>query len=425
MLWLGTLTTDSYRSLLAMPSMRHVVTSLFLARTAQAMVRVALILFTLAVFTSPSLAGIVALASFLPGIIASPLAGAWIDRYGTVRLIGLDYVVAMTTLLAIGGLTVAGSLTPEALVVISVVFSLSAPLSVAGLRSLLPVLTPARLWERANAFDSYGLVFATMFGPLLASVSIAVFGPGPAMIVMSPVYVAAILVLRGVREPRRERTSDSSVLRGARAGLAYVWSNPTLRGLAISVAAYTVSNGVIALVIPLIVVAHLGIAEIGVGIAFGLLGVAGFVSVSLFGRMDSRGRERSMLVVPMLATAPLIALIAIPAGPLGTEDPVFAFVVVCAALVGIGFLEGPINIGMFTVRQRRTHPGWFGRAFAISMAINAVGYPLGAAAAGMVAEDSLEGAVAIGSAACVVAAVLATILVPRWGGADGSPSLTA
>ena len=36
MLWLGTLTTDSYRSLLAMPSMRHVVASLFLARTAQA-----------------------------------------------------------------------------------------------------------------------------------------------------------------------------------------------------------------------------------------------------------------------------------------------------------------------------------------------------------------------------------------------------
>src|SRR3990170_5799178 len=69
-------TTASYRALLALPAMPHIVVSLFLSRTAQSMAGVALTLFTLAEFGSATLAGIVAFASFAPGIVASPLPGA-------------------------------------------------------------------------------------------------------------------------------------------------------------------------------------------------------------------------------------------------------------------------------------------------------------------------------------------------------------
>ena len=55
------------------------------------MTGVALTLFTLAEFGSASLAGLVAFASFAPGILVSPIAGALLDRHGRVRLIGLDF----------------------------------------------------------------------------------------------------------------------------------------------------------------------------------------------------------------------------------------------------------------------------------------------------------------------------------------------
>jgi hypothetical protein len=77
-----------------------------------------------------------------------------------------------------------------------------------------------------------------------------------------------------------------------------------------------------------------------------------------------------------------------------------------------GFLNGPLDIGLFTVRQRRTDPAWMGRAFAVSMALNFSGFPIGAAIAGALATGSLPAAIVLGVVACVASAVLAATLVP-------------
>ena len=53
-----------------------------------------------------------------------------------------------------------------------------------------------------------------------------------------------------------------------------------------------------------------------------------------------------------------------------------------------------------------------GRAFAVSMAANFVGYPVGSAIAGLLATTSLASAVGLGVAACLVATVFATVLIP-------------
>jgi MFS family permease len=395
--------------------MAHIVASLFLSRTAQAMGGVALTLFTLAEFGSAPLAGLVAFSSFAPGILVSPIAGALLDRHGRVRLIGLDFVVAMAASMAIGSLALAGRLTAELLVAIAVLTSLTAPLSMTGLRTLFPLIVPGHLWERANALDSNAFVTASMVGPLLAAGAIALLGAPQAMIVLGLPYGLAVLALRGVRSPGIDEALDEPVLRSARQGLAYVWRNATLRGLAISVATKTFSGGIVGIVVPLIVLRRLGGSELAVGLALGVSGLAGMLSVLVVGRLDSRGRELRLLVLPMLATAPVLLLLLLPAGPLGAQAPVVGFLVLCLALLVVGLLEGPMDIGLFTMRQRRTAPAWIGRAFAISMAANAMGYPVGAAVAGIVAESSLPLAIGLAASACLVAAWLALRLVPRHG----------
>ena len=47
------------------------------------------------------------------------------------------------------------------------------PLSTSGLRSLLPLIVPRPLWERANAIDSNGYVIATLIGPPAAGALVA------------------------------------------------------------------------------------------------------------------------------------------------------------------------------------------------------------------------------------------------------------
>jgi hypothetical protein len=83
-------------------------------------------------------------------------------------------------------------------------------------------------------------------------------------------------------------------------------------------------------------------------------------------------------------------------------------------------LTGPMDIALFTVRQRRTDPAWMGRAFSVSMAFNFVGVPIGAALAGLLAESSIELAiVTLGIGGALVASASAAFLVPRT---DARPS---
>ena len=72
-----------------------------------------------------------------------------------------------------------------------------------------------------------------------------------------------------------------------------------------------------------------------------------------------------------------------------------------------------MDIALFTVRQRRTDPAWMGRAFAVSMAFNFMGYPIGAAIGGLLVAISLTGAVGFGLAALIAGCVLAATIVPR------------
>ena len=62
----------SYRAVFAIPDLGRVVASMQLARIAQAMVSVALVLFSLAEYDSPAVAGVVTFAILLPGICSAP-----------------------------------------------------------------------------------------------------------------------------------------------------------------------------------------------------------------------------------------------------------------------------------------------------------------------------------------------------------------
>ncbi len=403
-------TAPSYRALLEVPTLGRVILSMQLARIAQSMVSVAIVLFTLAEYQSAAVAGVVIFASLLPGIVLSPLAGALLDRHGRVRLIRIDYLVAMTTMLLVGGLASAGLLTEALLVVIAAVSSVTGPLSQTGLRSLFPLMTPKHLWERVNALDSSGYVVATIIGPPAAALLVALLGPRLAMVAIGIPYLIAAIALMGVREPATAPSSSGRLLPDAWEGLRYVWRNRSLRGLGFSISTLNIAGGMTTIVVPLIVLDHLGGSEAVVGLVFALSGVAGVISVAVSGRIDSRRREWRLLVLPMIPMAPVTLLLLVAAG---ASEAAMGYLALAACLVILGLLNGPMDIGLFTMRQRRTDPALLGRAFAVSMAFNFLGYPVGAAIAGALAATSLDSAIWLGVGACALAVVFAAFLVPR------------
>src|SRR5206468_3479367 len=143
-----------YGALMRVAGFPRLVVSLFLGRIAGQMLTVAFVLFVLARYHSPQLAGAATFLLIFPGLLLSPIAGALLDRYGKARLITVDYIVVATTFFMIAGLSAGHRLPPALLLAICVAASLTGPLSAAGARSIFPTLVPGHLWERANALDS-------------------------------------------------------------------------------------------------------------------------------------------------------------------------------------------------------------------------------------------------------------------------------
>ena len=368
-----------------------------IARIAQSMVGVAIVLFTITVYRSAELAGLVTFLSIAPGLLVSPLAGALLDRHGRSLLIRIDFVVAFVSLTLIGALSILGLLPVWLLLLIATVSSLTQPLSATGLRSLFPILVPSHLWERVNAVDSMGYVVATIAGPPLAGALVGIAGGPLALIVTGLVYAVAAAVLTGIPDPRTDTSTTGRLFRDAWDGVVYTWRNPTLRALGFSISALNLSGGVTTIAVPLILIDRLHEPAVTVGLTFAAMGIGGGVAALAFGRIDSSGRERRMLVVPMLASGAALLLLL----------PMNGLALVIVVMTLIGLLNGPMDIALFTVRQRRTDPAWMGRAFAVSMAFNFAGFPVGSAISGWLAPRSMELVILFGAVACLAAAILA------------------
>ena len=155
--------------------------------------------------------------------------------------------------------------------------------------------------------------------------------------------------------------------------------------------------------IPVLVLRDMGLGAVVVGVVFAVSGVTGGIGALVAGRWQTQGRERSMLVWPMAGMAVTVAaLVASPTLP-----------VLVAVMAIQGLLNGPMDIALFTLRQRRTDPAWMGRAFAISMAMNFMGYPFGAAIGGALVGIGTDVAIAVAVVFTALGAIVAWLLLPR------------
>lgn len=384
------------------PGFTRLYLGLLLGRMAGSMLFVALVLFVLQRYHSPQLAGWTAFMAALPGVVVSPLAGALLDRFGRARLVVLDYAVAAGAVFFIAGLSALHLLAAPVLLAIVAVSSLTNPLSWAGARSLFPIIAPRHLWERANGLDSSGHVIATLLASPLAGALVGFFGGEWALAAAGAVYVLAAAVMLRLPDPRNANAPVGSVLKSAWEGLLYTLRNPTLRGLALTLSTVNVGNGLLAIAMPVLVLSRLHSGPSTVGLLWGAMGGAGLVSALLAGRIASQGRERQMMLVAIAIWTVSMALL-----PLATS-----IAVVAVAIVLLGLSTGPFDIGLFTLRQRRTDPAWFGRAFAVSMSLNSVGNPIGSALAGPLIGWSLIGALWVGVAFTLLAAVVLLAAIP-------------
>ncbi|TMC42825.1 MAG: MFS transporter [Chloroflexi bacterium] len=399
----------SYVALLRVPGFGRVALGTLLARLGGQMWEIVLVLFVLQRYQSPSLAGLAVLLAILPGLALSPVAGALLDRQGRVRLMILDYAVTAGLMATIAVLSLGHRLPPVLLLLIVSILGVSNILSITGARSLFPLMLPRALWDRANGLDTSMYSLTAVVGPAIAGLVVARFGPEAGLLVTAGVAAIASGSLVGVHEPIARADSAGSLIGDAGAALRYVVRHRSLRGLAITLFLANLGFGVIPVGIPVLVLRHLHGSAATVGQIFAVVGLAGLVAGLLIGRVRTEGRERRLIAGCIAIQVPTLVLLAFTS----SLPVVFAIAVIAGAAGSV------INVGIFALRQRRTDPAWFGRAFAVSMSLNFAGAPIGSALSGPLLEQSIAVPLLLGAAINVVAVVAALALIPKH--AAGTP----
>lgn len=378
-----------------------------LSRLAGRIFSLAIVLYVLERFGSPALAGWVAFASMAPGLLISPLAGALLDRLGAAKAIVIDMAASALLLLALGLADVAGSVTEPLLLTLVALYSLTSPLGTAGIRVLIPRLVPKDALDLANALDTSSYALINVAGPAVAGVLFGFAGSQTTLLAIVLLYAAAAVSLVPLirRTSGGHAASTGRLIGDAVAGVLYFVRHTSLRGLAISYALFQVSWGILVVTVPVVVMKELGTgarADAVVGGLWAAAGLAGGLGALFAGHLRTVGRERQFIAFGALATA--IAIFPVSAS--------FGLVGLAIGLVLVGFVEGPVDVGVLSLRQRRTDPGWLGRVLAVSMSFNMSGLPLGSAIGGIVVVYSPSLAFAIAALASILAAAATYALVP-------------
>jgi hypothetical protein len=118
--------------------------------------------------------------------------------------------------------------------------------------------------------------------------------------------------------------------------------------------------------------------------------------------MRIQGRERGLIMIALVVNT--VAFVLLPLAG--------ALVVVVVSVVVLGLETGPFDIGVFTLRQRRTDAAWFGRVFTVSMSLNSLGTPIGSALAGPLIGWSLTGALWAAAAVTAAAILFPLFVIP-------------
>jgi len=393
----------SYGQLIRLPNVLALLWATCLSRLADRMFAIAIVFHALAAFGSPAIAGWVAFAAVAPGLLISPLAGTWLDRAGVIKGIVADLALSAAMALALAVCIRATWATLPTLLVVAVVYALSSPLSAAGVRVLLPRLVPAQALDRANALDTAIHAIVDVAGPSLAGLLIGFAGPFTAFVAIASAYAAATLCIALIRGITPISRPSRGFLRQPLQGLGFVVARPVLRGLAVGYALNMVTWGMLWVALPVAVARSfpVGTWESVSGLLWAGIGVTGGIGALVSGQLGMVGREVRGMALSMVVTA----------FGVGFAATGFSPVLVCGLLLA-GLLAGPIDIGVLTLRQRRTDHAVLGRVLAVSMSLNMSGFPIGTVLGGILVAWSPPSAFLAAALASLLGAWAIHALIP-------------
>ena len=349
--------------------------------------------------------GVGAFATFFPATVVGPLAGALADRHDRRTILLISQVVLMASALALWGIWVTGVATPPLIVAVVVVGAIGSGITIAAWQAFVPQLVPPEAMVSAVRLNAMQFTGARAFGPALAGLVLAEFGPGTAFLANAVSFLLVIgALLMIAARPIATHAAPGRVLAQFRDALRYIRKRAVLI-VSVLGALFSSLLGVsmIQLAEPFArQVLHEGAGKYGLLVAaYGVGAITG--SVITVARGDVL-RRSSLTVVGF-------AIFVIAELALGLA-PVYA--VALAGMYGIGLAQSFAMVACQTAVQVNVDEHYRGRVLSVYVMSFFAGTPVGALIGGIMASVIGLRATIVVSAVLLAIAVVVTMLRYPW-----------
>ena len=353
---------------------------------------------------SPFEMGILVAAQFVPFLVLTLPAGAWIDRVRR-RPVLLGANLARAVLIGIVPVTAGlGWLTYPLLLAIAVGVGCFTVVFEVAFLAYTPALVGRERLTGANA-KLYGSISAAeVAGPGVAGALVSIVGAPFALAADAVSYVVSVASLGAIRrvEPTPPVTAQRNVRAEIGEGLRSVFGHPLLRAFAFEAATFNVFSNAMNAVFLLFLTRELGLTPpiVGTVLAIGATGsVAGTVVATRLA--DRFGLGNTILGAMIIACSVYLAI------PLVAGPPLFVAAVIALVLAVASAFIAVTVIHVITIRQSVTPDNLLAR---MNASYRTLGYgmiPIGAILGGAVGE-------AFGLRAALLLAAIGMAVAPVW-----------
>jgi MFS family permease len=330
-------------------------------------------------------------AASLPVLLFAIPAGAAGDLVDRRRLLlGTTLFMAATTA-ALAALTVAGLVTPWALLAALFLVGVGQAWTSPTWQTLQPELVPASERPQAIALGSVNQNLARAIGPAIGGLLVAITEPSLVFLVNAATFLAVIAVVWRWRDLRKGTAADlppEHLGEAMRASGRYVANSPALRTVLVRTAAFIFFASAIWALLPVVARENLGLGSGAYGLLLACVGFGAVAGALLLPRLRGHLSGDLMLLAGSVATA----LTALAMATIHSVVPV-------AALLVVGGFGWILALATLNTSFQTMLPAWAkARGMAVYLVVFQGGNAIGSAVFGILAAGGLDRTVGIAAA---------------------------
>jgi predicted MFS family arabinose efflux permease len=334
------------RPLLRDPDFRLLWIGETVSQAGSAMTVVALPLVAITVLgASPAVLGLLTACAWLPSLLISLPAGAWVDQAGRRAVMQAANVTSAALFISVPVAAWSGALTLTHLVVVAFAGGVARVFFRTAFQAYVPTVVPRARLTAANSWLSGSESASEVVGPGLAGLLAQVFGAVTAVLVDGLSFVVSALCLSRIQtaEPAGRRRDNAGLLARIRAGVRYVFRDRYLRTTALFASLGNLTQAAVQTLLLVFLIRTVGLPAGAAGLLLAGMGAGGLIGAVLAARVADRFGTARALLWAEAVTVPFGLLI--PLTQAGSRLVLF--------LIGLTVMSAGITAGSVIVRGWR------------------------------------------------------------------------